>query len=124
MILNDAKKNKFINNGFIPYWNIQNFILDLRINLPQKFEFEIWNSKIKRENRTENVKEKEKGMGLLGWNQRVLAHFPTSIARPSSILFAGVTYAWGPSVSVSCSICRSSSPAALRTRTEARRNRA
>jgi hypothetical protein len=65
--------------------------------LPQKFEFEIWNSKIKRENRTENVKEKEKGMGLLGWNQRVLAHFPTSIARPSSILFAGVTYAWGPS---------------------------
>jgi hypothetical protein len=77
--------------------------------LPQKFEFEIWNSKIKRENRTENVKEKEKEMGLLGWNQRVLAHFPTSIARPSSILFAGVTYAWGPSVSVSRSICRSSS---------------
>ena len=52
MILNDAKKNKFINNGFIPYSNIQNFIFDLRTNLPQKFEFEIWNSKIKRENRT------------------------------------------------------------------------
>jgi hypothetical protein len=34
--------------------------------LPQKFEFEIWNSKIKRENKTENVKEKEKEMGLLG----------------------------------------------------------
>jgi hypothetical protein len=75
MILNDAKKNKFINNGFIPYWNIQNFIFDLRINLPQKFEFEIWNSKIKRENRTENVKEKEKEMRLLGWNPRV---WPTS----------------------------------------------
>ena len=83
--------------------------------MPQKFEFEIWNSKIKRENRTENVKEKEKEMGLLGWNQRVLAHFPTSIVRPSSILFAGVTYAWDPPVSAFLSLATARTHRELRT---------